>query len=212
MWQDAREEKGMTRIAPLRFEEASEAVRQLMALERPSAIALVFGHAQTNWPRLADLMLSILSEQQLDPRLRELAILRVARLRGAVYEWEQHLGIGCAAGVRSEQIAAIEAGRIDAACFSARERLALDAATQLVERGTVETALFERLARELSPREVVELLLATAVYEAAAKLMNAVELDSEGPIDPGFAAAVNRGQVTRAKAPRVSQTGGRRRE
>lgn len=196
----------MPRIAPLRIESAPESLKQLLAPDRPNSIALLFGHAETNWPRLADLMLSILAEQELEPRLRELAILRVARLRGAVYEWEQHLGIGRAAGVRDREIAAIEAGRIDADCFGARERVVLDAATQLVERGTLDAACFERVAREFSPRESVELLLATAVYEAAAKLMNALELESEGPIDPRFAAAVNRGEVTRA-APTAAARG-----
>ena len=71
----------MPRIAPLALETAPEAVRQLLSPERPNTIALLFGHAETNWPRLADLLLSILAQQLLDKRLRELAILRVANLR-----------------------------------------------------------------------------------------------------------------------------------
>ena len=187
----------MPRIAPLPFESAPEAVKQLLSPERPNEMALLFGHAETNWPRLADLLLSILSEQRLDPRLRELAILRVARLRGAIFEWEQHVGISRAAGVAADQLAAIEAGRIDAPCFDDLERLVLEATSELAERHTLSRATFDRLAARLSPREVVELLMAAGIYEALAKLMNAVELESSGPIDPDFAAAVNRGAVQR---------------
>jgi alkylhydroperoxidase family enzyme len=187
----------MPRIAPLDLESAPEAVKHLLSPDRPNEIALVFGHAETNWPRLADLLLSLLAEQKLDKRLRELAILRVAALRGAAYEWDQHVGISQAAGVSAEQIRAIETGRIDAPCFDARERLALEATTQLAEKHTIEQPLFDRLAAQLSPREVVELLLAAGIYEALAKLMNAVGLESKGPIDPDFAAAVNRGTVAR---------------
>ena len=187
----------MPRIAPLPFESAPEAVKQLLSPERPNEMALLFGHAETNWPRLADLLLSILSQQQLDPRLRELAILRVARLRGAIFEWEQHVGISRAAGVGADQLAAIEAGRIDAPCFDDLERLVLEATSELAERHTLSRATFDRLAARLSPREVVELLMAAGIYEALAKLMNAVELESSGPIDPDFAAAVNRGAVQR---------------
>ena len=187
----------MPRIAPLDPGEAPESLRALLAPDRPSRIALLFGHAETNWPRLADLLLSILGEQQLDARLRELAILQVARLRGAAYEWEQHLGISRAAGVSAEQVAAIEAGQTGADCFDATQRLVLQATTRLAEDGTLEASLVERLLAVLPPRELVELLLAAGVYEALAKLMNALDLESEGPIAPEFAAAVNRGEVGR---------------
>ena len=102
---------------------------------------------------------------------------------------------------RAEQIRAIEAGRIDAPCFDELERLVLEATTQLAETSTLEKSMFDRLAARLSPREVVELLLAAGVYEALAKLMNALELESEEPIDPDFARAVNEGSVGRAASP-----------
>ncbi len=187
----------MPRIEPLPFESAPEAVKQLLSPERPNEMALLFGHAETNWPRLADLLLSILSQQRLAPKLRELAILRVANLRRAIFEWEQHVGISRAAGVGADQVAAIEAGRIDAPCFDDLERLVLAATSELAETHTLSRETFDRLAARLSPREVVELLMAAGIYEALAKLMNAVELGSSGPIDPEFAAAVNRGSVTR---------------
>jgi alkylhydroperoxidase family enzyme len=187
----------MPRIAPLSIEDAPDSLKQLLAPDRPNTIALLFGHAETNWPRLADLLLSILGEQQLESRLRELAILRVAKLRGAVYEWEQHVGISQAAGVTGEQVAAIADGRIDAGCFDDLDQLVLEATTRLAEDGTLAAALVERLGELLSPREVVELLLAAGVYEALAKLMNALDLESDGPIAPEFAKAVNRGSVQR---------------
>lgn len=192
----------MPRLPLLDPETAPDAVKALLSPERPSAIALLFGHAETNWPRLADLLLSILAEQQLEGRLRELAILRVARLRGATYEWEQHVGISQAAGVSAEQVEAIAGGRTQADCFDDLERLVLEAATRLVEDGTLEAELVARLAAALSPREAVELLLAAGVYEALAKLMNALDLEGEGPIDPAFAEAVNRGTVERDGGPR----------
>jgi len=185
------------RLPLLSIDEAPASLRALLAPDRPNEIALLFGHATTNWPKIADLLLSILSEQQLDRALRELAILRVARLRRAAYEWDQHVGIAQAAGVSLEQIGAIEAGRIDAPCFDARQRLVLESTTELAETGTLSPATFDRLAAVFPPREAIELLVAAGVYEALAKLMNALDLESSGPIDPAFAAAVNRGTVAR---------------
>jgi alkylhydroperoxidase family enzyme len=185
----------MARIPYLEPHRAPESVRRLLAPDRPQKIALLFGHAESNWPRLADLLLSILGEQELESRLRELGILRVAGLREARYEWDQHVVIAGAAGVRPEQIESIATGAIDAACFDARERLVLAAATELVKDANLSDATLEGLSRELPPRQVVELLLACGVYEALAKLMNALGLDPEDAVTSAFAEQVNRGAV-----------------
>ena len=187
----------MARIPYLDPLQAPEGVRRLLAPDRPQKIALLFGHAETNWPRLAELLLSILGEQALDARLRELAILRVAALHGARYEWEQHVAISAAAGVRAEQVDAIARGDALAACFDARERQVLAAVTGFVRDGGLSEPEVAALAEVLPPRELVELLLACGVYEALAKLMNALALDPEPPGTRAFAEAVNRGAVAR---------------
>lgn len=192
----------MARIPYLDPDRAPESVRRLLAPDRPQKIALLFGHAESNWPRLADLLLSILGEQELEARLRELGILRVANLRQARYEWDQHVAISTAAGVRPEQIESIARGRIDSDCFDAREKLVLEAATELVRDANVSDATLARLGREFPPRQVVELLLAVGVYEAVAKLMNALGLDPEGAVTSAFAEAVNRGAVAPRDAAR----------
>jgi len=185
----------MARIPYLDPDRAPESVRRLLAPDRPQKIALLFGHAESNWPRLADLLLSILGEQELESRLRELGILRVAKLRAARYEWDQHVAIATAAGVRAEQIESIAKGEIGAACFDPRERLVLDAATELVNDANVSDATLARLSRDLPPRQIVELLLACGVYEALAKLMNALGLDPEEAVTSAFAQQVNRGDL-----------------
>jgi len=189
------EEVALARLPYLDPDEAPESVRRLLAPDRANKIALLFGHAESNWPRLADLLLSILGEQTLDARLRELAILRVARLRAARFEWDQHVGISAAAGATPEERAAIERDDPAADCFGELERIVLRAASDIVEKGELEDSLFRQLEDRLSPREVVELLLAIGVYEALAKLMNALELDPEPRIDPDFAARVVAGEI-----------------
>jgi alkylhydroperoxidase family enzyme len=185
----------MARIPYLDPESAPESVKRLLAPNRANQIALLFGHAETNWPRLADLLLSILSEQSLDARLRELAILRVAQLRSARFEWDQHLGISAAVGVTEAEHQALERGEIEADCFGELDRLVLRAATEVVEGGTLSAGQVGALSQRLSSREVVELLLAIGVYEALAKLMNALDLDPQSGIDPEFASQVVSGGV-----------------
>src|SRR5262249_48180211 len=90
---------------------------------------------------------AILARQELSPRLRELTILLVGRRSPAPYEWTQHVPIACATGATDEQIAAIERGALDAACFDERERAVLDAAAELLQRPRLGDASFATLDR-----------------------------------------------------------------
>ena len=68
-------------------------------------------HAETAfrpWLALGDL----LGKLQLDPALRELAILRVAAIAGCSYELVQHGPIATAVGVGSDQVEALQEGRV----------------------------------------------------------------------------------------------------
>src|SRR5947207_9987765 len=103
---------------------------------------------------------ALLGELQLDPLLRELAILRVARLTPhAEYEWVQHVPIAQAVGASDDQIAALERDDPEAGCFSADQRAVLRFTTEVVRDARATDATLEKLARILSPREIVELLM-----------------------------------------------------
>ena len=110
---------------------APERVRDTLdKLAAPLKIFRMMAHAETNFRPLVQLGGSILSRQQLDARLRELAILRVARLSKAEYEWTQHVPIGKAVGLGDAQIAALQAGDATASCFDATDRLVLQFADE----------------------------------------------------------------------------------
>ena len=61
---------------------------------------------------------ALLFRCELDPVLRELAIIRVGRLSRAAYEVFQHERIGREAGVGDDKIAALREATIDAPVFS----------------------------------------------------------------------------------------------
>src|ERR1700689_2419207 len=74
-----------------------------------------------NFSRLGN---ALLTKGKLDPKLRELAILRTAKVSKSIYEWTQHVPIAKAVGVSDAQMAAVENWEA-ATCFSDLERLAL---------------------------------------------------------------------------------------
>jgi 4-carboxymuconolactone decarboxylase len=151
----------------------------------PLNIFRVLAHAETCFAPVVRLGGAILLEQTLDARLRELAILRVARLDDAPYEWTQHVAIAEGVGVRPEQIAALAADEPTADCFDERERLVLAATTELVRDADVHDATYTALATRLSTRELVELVLAVGFYMLMARVMRASRIDMDPPAGLG---------------------------
>jgi alkylhydroperoxidase family enzyme len=59
----------------------------------------MLAHAETTGKRVLSLGNALLSQLELLPKLRELAILQVAHESGADYEWIQHVPLALSAGV-----------------------------------------------------------------------------------------------------------------
>lgn len=168
----------MARLPYIDPESAPEEVRKVF--ERLPVKLNVFGmmaHAERNFRPWVRLGTSILSEQQLDARLRELAILRVARLSRAEYEWVQHVPIARAVGAKEEEIEALRRDEIEAPCFGASERAVLKFTTEVVLDAGAGDATFAAVAAHLSPREIVELIVAIGFYMLMARLMVTTQID-----------------------------------
>jgi len=160
--------------------QATEEVRQTLAqLPLDLNIFRMMAHAQTNFRPLVRLGTSILGQQKLSAKLRELAILRVAQLSPARYEWVQHVPIARAVGASQEQIAAIERDDITASCFDADDRLVLRFTSELVDSAKPSDGLRTELIARFSPQEIVELVLAIGFYMTMARLMETTGVDLE---------------------------------
>ncbi len=128
---------------------------------------------------------ALLTRAQLDAKLRELAVLRVAKLTGSVYEWTQHVPIAKACQVSDEQVAAIERWE-EAGCFNELERLVLrltDEVTRDIKGGK---QTFAALAQRLDPTELVELVVSIGFWGMVARILETLEVDLED-----FAGKVN---------------------
>ena len=151
----------------------------------------MLAHAETAFRPFLRFGGAILGALELDPRLRELAILQVARSSGAEYEWVQHVPIARAVGVSDEQIAAVEDGAVGAdgadgadgpdGALDERERLVVRVAAQVTRAGVTDEATTAALVASFPPREVVELLLTAGNYRMLAAIMRTLELDLDEP-------------------------------
>jgi 4-carboxymuconolactone decarboxylase len=171
----------MARIPYVDPERAPDPVREALAAAPDLNIFRLLAHAETAFRPALRLGQAILGAQRLDPALRELVILHVARATGAEYEWVQHVPIARAAGVREEQVAAVERAELSAPCFDPRERLALRCAAETVRDDRASPEAFDALVAELSPREAIELLLTVGYYRTLATVMRSAEIDLDEP-------------------------------
>jgi alkylhydroperoxidase family enzyme len=119
----------------------------------------------------------LLTQGRLDPKLREIAILRAGWLCRSPYEFGQHVAFGRRAGLGDAQIRAIAADEADVSAFDERERAVLVFASQLTATARVEDAAWADAARFLDEEQLVELALVTSFYNMVSRALNALEVD-----------------------------------
>jgi 4-carboxymuconolactone decarboxylase len=146
-------------------------------LPRPAADANVF-RAMASSPQATAGMSSLggrlLIRGSLEPRLRELAILRVGALLRCDYEFGQHVLIARGLGVADDEIRAVRDG--DLAAFSGREHAVLKY-VEAVEGCAVDEASYGPVAGMLSAEELVELTVLAGYYGAVCRFLLALEID-----------------------------------
>ncbi len=172
----------MPRIPYANIEALHPKVREAYdALPVKLNIFRMMAHAERNFTALVRLGGTILGRQKLDDKLRELAILRVALLSDARYEWVQHVPIAERVGATRAMIEALEKDDIGAACFDADDKLVLEFTTESVRDVRPSDPIMERMNARFTPREIVELTLAIGYYRRIARLMETSGLDIDGP-------------------------------
>lgn len=117
----------------------------------------------------------------LEPQLRELAILRVAVRCGAEYEWAQHARMASQLGLTDGAIDAVGAGTAGAHAWTPLEAAVLDATDELVADHVIGDATWARLSEHLDDRVITELIFVVGSYTALAMAFNSfgMQLDDD---------------------------------
>src|SRR5208282_255694 len=107
-----------------------------------------------------------------DPVLRELAILRVARMTpGADYEWVQHVPILLAVGGTKEQVAALEADDLQADALGDDGRLIVRFTSQIVTDASPDADTFAQMSVRFTSGEIVQAILVIGHYMTLGRIM-----------------------------------------
>jgi alkylhydroperoxidase family enzyme len=160
------------------LDERDASPEVLKVLQRPLVLNVqrMTAHAQQLFPARSRLSNALMTRIVLDPRLREIAILRTAKVCRSVYEWTQHVPPAKHVGVTEVQIAAIEDWQ-PATCFSELERLVLQFTDEVNRNVKAERATLEGLKRHLSATEIVELLIIIGHWRQTASILETLEVD-----------------------------------
>lgn len=121
---------------------------------------------------------ALLFRGKLDPKLRELAILRVGWLSRASYEVFQHERIGRDVGLSDAKIRAVSKGAEDPV-FEPNDRAVLRFAEDVVKNVKASDANLKAIAAFLSAEQVTELLLTIGYYMMVSRFLETMGVDDE---------------------------------
>jgi alkylhydroperoxidase family enzyme len=142
----------------------------------PPILGLLARHPRLGAPWLA-FSAELLDDAALDPRHRELLVLRVGWRTDCTYLWEQHVGMADATGLTPEQISAVR-GAADAWNWTDVERDLLHAADELIDDHVVSDSTWARLADTFESQELLEVLFVVGSYVCLAMVLNSAGLRS----------------------------------
>lgn len=167
----------MARLPYVDPQAASPGVREALDALPPLNIFRMLAQADSAFVPYLGFAGVLLTQLELDPKLRELVILLVAARTGAEYEWVQHVGISKTLGIHDEQISAVGRGDLQAACLDPDAQAILCFAAEVLELPRVGDATFAAVSDRFPPRQIVELLLVIGNYHMLARLMTTLDID-----------------------------------
>lgn len=152
----------------------------LKALSRPVVLNVqrMTANAQKIFLARSRLSNALFTQIDIDPKLREIAILRTAKDCHSVYEWTQHVPAAKHVGVSDEQIAAIENWQ-GAKCFSEVERLVLQFTDEVNANVKARRQTLEALKKHLTPGMIIELLIIIGHWRQTASILETTEVELE---------------------------------
>ena len=173
----------MTRIPYPDPAKQSETVRATLARAPINIMKMVSNASEPVFNGFGQFSGAFYQPSELDPMLREVAILRVGYLSKSAYEIFHHEGLGRQIGLSDAQIAAIKAGKPDPVLTPAQTAV-MAFADDVIVNVRAGDATLAAVRQHLSDQALVDLILVIGLYMTVSRLLETagVELD-RAPID-----------------------------
>ncbi|MDZ7727398.1 MAG: carboxymuconolactone decarboxylase family protein [Dehalococcoidia bacterium] len=133
-----------------------------------------------NNPAIETNALRVWRASGLDPRARELVILRCAYRKDSRYEWHQHVRIARNEGLADDDIRAVAAWP-NSDRFTDDERVLLAYVDELAAVQRASDTVFDAFAKGRSPAEIFGVTYLITLYFQLAQVMANFDLETEDP-------------------------------
>jgi len=178
------------RLPPLPADQWDDAVQQALAVMLPeerrnpndaSNILSTFVHHPALTKEFLRFNVHLLFRSTLPPRLRELAILRVAHRTDSEYEWFQHVKMGLREGLTEDEIAGVQRGPADYPAADEFDRTVLTGVDELMDSYELSDATWSALGARFDERQRMDFIFTVGCYITVAMALKTfgIELDEE---------------------------------
>ena len=176
----------MARIPYVEKDKAPQEIAELFTKmeargARVGNIWKMLAHSPSTLLHLIRMGNALLSKTKLNPKLREMAILRTSVIVDCEYERRSHAMFGKEVGMTDEQVSTIKDWE-NSSAFNETERAVLRFTDEVAKNARVEDATFSDLAKHLNQETMVELALTIGFYGMLARILLPFEVDlSDAP-------------------------------
>ena len=166
------------------FTTLPEAVQKKFA-DLPTKVNFfrMLGYSAGAFIPVIDLTNAIFRDLTISDYHKELIVLLVGAQGSVAYEWEQHVSIAQAAGVRPNQFIAIAEDRLeDADVFKEDERVLLRFGKAILDKGKAPGVLFKHALRYFSIQELSDAIIVLGYYRMIAAHIQTfdIAIDAQG--------------------------------
>jgi 4-carboxymuconolactone decarboxylase len=173
----------VSRVRLLGNDEAPEKSKEIFEkIEANGATVLnlyrAVGHSPSTIAGFIKLGNVLLNRAELSPKLREIAILRIANLTGSEYEWTQHVPIALEVGVTQQRIDDIAKWKRSNS-FNPVEKAVLQYTDEVAQNVKVMNETYNALKGFLNERCIVELTVSIGYWGMIARVLVPLEIDIE---------------------------------
>ncbi len=176
----------MSRIDPVEPPYSEDVAARLQAMMPPGIEPLLLFRTLVHNLPMANAMgpwggYELSKRLSLSMRDREIVIDRTCARCGCEYEWGVHVAFFAdRVGLTPEQVRSLTFGDSSDLCWeSERERLLIQVVDSLHDLSQIPDALWEQLATEFSPQEILDLTMMIGWYHAISFTANGIRLDLE---------------------------------
>jgi alkylhydroperoxidase family enzyme len=125
----------------------------------------MLGYSPGAFNPMIDLTNAIFRDLTISDYHKELMVLLLAAHENVAYEWEQHVSIAQAAGVRPDQFVAIAEGCLeDTEAFKENERVLLRFGQAILDKGKAPGVLFKHALEHFSLQELSDAIIVIGYY------------------------------------------------